>query len=816
MSSQTPPHDSDAEVGARHSETAAAGRALIDAVRHDLSKLWAKLRIPKPARSRRSRSRTGEYAPGTTWKIVKGAVLVAIVGALVFSGTMLWVLRDLPLDGLPPGRERAILLEAADGSPLGRVGPLKVSNATRDEFPEQVVNAVLSIEDRRFYRHWGVDLVGIARAIRANYASGSLVQGGSTITQQLVKLRIVGNERSFARKLREAFAALWLEMRIGKDEILTRYLNSVYMGAGAQGIPAAAELYFSKHPRDLTLPEAAMLAGMIKAPSRFNPLQNLPGAQARAAVVLQAMVDDGKLDAQVAREAIAHPASLNTPAIASEAGTWFSDWVAREAQDVTGSLGGTIRVRTTLVPGLQKAAEQAVNEALRDGARQRISQAALVAMRPDGAVVAMVGGRNYAESQFNRVAQARRQPGSAFKLFVYMAALQSGYAPGDTIDASPVNIAGWEPQNYGGASFGTVTLAEAFARSVNTAAVRLATNVGIDKVIAAARALGIEGPLPAVPSLALGSADVSLLNLTAAYAGVMAGRAPIHPWGVGSLASEEKPRLVSIGAPSSAQKPMGEVRDKLIELLRLPIERGTATAASIDGFAAGKTGTTQDYRDAWFIGFTDKLAVGVWVGNDDRAPMDGVTGGAAPALIWKSFIEQSGKAPAEQAPVTDAPMAEAPPQARVEQQACDYRACAAKYQSFDAAACTYQPYGGGARQKCTEGASEVQQTALAGTNPDAEKTRCDVAACAASYSSFRAADCTYQPLDGGARRVCEKGRSASSTKEPAPRRSRAEDAGPRRSPPDDRGDGDADYPPDEAPPTLFGRLLGGRPFNSPP
>ena len=296
--------------------------------------------------------------------------------------------------------------------------------------------------------------MGIVRAARRNYSSGRIVEGGSTITQQLVKLKLVGNDRTFARKLREAFAAMWLEMRLGKDEILTRYLNGVYMGAGAQGIPAAAELYFNKRPSELTLSEAALLAGMIKAPSRYNPLHNLPAAQARAAVVLHAMADDGQIDKPTAEAAIAQPAILHPPAIDTEAGTWFSDWVAQEAQDVTGTFPGTLRVRTTLDPRIQAAAEQVVGDALRDAAPRHVSQAALVAMRANGSVVAMVGGRSYKASQFNRAVQAQRQPGSAFKLFVYMAALRSGLQPGDPIDASPISIGAWEPKNFGGRTYG--------------------------------------------------------------------------------------------------------------------------------------------------------------------------------------------------------------------------------------------------------------------------------------------------------------------------------------------------------------------------
>jgi 1A family penicillin-binding protein len=745
------------------SETVAAIRGLSDALRRDASALWTGWI--------RARNQKTSVRPLVAWKLAKGLALFFILAALTFCGSMLWVLRDLSLDGVSTARERAILLESADGKPLGRVGPLKVSNAPRKDFPKHLVDAVLSIEDRRFYGHWGVDLFGIARALRRNYASGATLQGGSTITQQLVKLRIVGSERSLTRKIREAFAAMWLEMRLDKNQILTRYLNSVYMGAGAQGIPAAAELYFNKRPRDLTIPEAAMLAGMIKAPSRFNPLQNLAGAHKRAAVVVQAMVENGKLTEEAARSARAHPAALNTPAIASESGTWFSDWVAGEAQDVTGGHVGTMRVRTTLDPNLQNAAEQTVADGLRVGADQEVSEAALVAMRPDGAVLAMVGGRNYKQSQFNRAVQARRQPGSAFKLFVYLAALRSGLDLNNTIDASPIKIGPWNPQNYDGRSYGRVTLADAFAHSLNTAAVRLATDVGLEKVIAAARELGIEGSLPDVPSLALGVADVSLLNITSAYAAVRAGHAPIRPWGVASFASEEKPRLVSIGAPSSNQKSLGKANDKLIELLRLPIERGTATAAAIDGFAAGKTGTTEDHRDAWFIGFTDKLVVGVWVGNDDRSPMKGVTGGSLPAHIWKSFIERASHPPTAQetASVSDVEAVAT----GANDSACDYRACAAKYQSFNGADCTYQPYGGGPRSLCEEGSSGTARSAS--LRLVESQKQCDVEACAAAYSSFNSTDCTYQPLDGGDRRLCQKSIRSGSAREPTTQRARREE-----------------------------------------
>jgi 1A family penicillin-binding protein len=655
------------------------------------------------ARTRRSRARG--RARSRRRLLINAALSLALAllfTALLAAGTILWVLHDLPL-GDPPAkvRNRSITLEAADGRPLGRLGHLKLADAPRTAFPNILVNAVLSTEDRRFYEHRGIDLPGIFRAARRNYDAGGIVEGGSTITQQLVKARYLTSERTYGRKLREVFLAMWLELRLSKDEILTRYLNSIYMGGGAEGVPAAARLYFDKASSALSLSEAALLAGLIKAPSRFNPLRNPELAYQRSAQVLDAMVENRAIDRKTAEDAKQHPAALRQPAAAKPSGTWFSDWVGQEALDATGTFPGETRVRTTLVPTLQSLGEEVVGIALQKNADRNVTQAALVAMRPDGAVLAMVGGRDYKESQFNRAVQALRQPGSAFKLFVYMAALRNGAQLDDTIDASALDVNGWVPENYGGYDYGRVTLADAFARSINTAAVRLALQVGLDNVIATARDLGIDTPLPKVPSLALGSGEVNLLNLTAAYAAVPAGQAPVRPWGVASFASPTQPRLMSLGPRSGAQHASADIQRKLIALLRLPVERGTAREAALDGLAAGKTGTTQDNRDAWFLGFNESLVVGIWVGNDDRSPMRGVTGGSLPALMWKEFMTKAASrlAEAQRAPATGGDPAlaidDAPPRAT-----CDHRACAKRYHSFNADDCTYQPYGGGRRRTC--------------------------------------------------------------------------------------------------------------------
>jgi 1A family penicillin-binding protein len=788
------------EVG----QSFAAGRAFIGAVRADLAVLLRHLsralcsvrkgmRASAPARPRRS--------GGVVVRVVAGLarliVIVAVLGSLAAASAMLWALHDFPT-GKPIGNdgESSLILEAANGEALGRVGPLKLAETARTDFPHNLVDAVLSIEDRHFYGHPGFDPQGILRAVHRNIAAGTIVEGGSTITQQLVKMRFLGHERTMLHKLREALVAVWLDTQLGKDEILTRYLNSVYLGNGAYGMSAAAQLYFSKGLSELTLPEAAMLAGMIRAPSRDNPLQNLEAAQARAAVVIEAMRDNGTIDARTAEDAAAQPAVLHLSEPALPATSWFAEWVAKDATGVIGK--ASMRLRTTLMPALQKLAEQAVADVLaKDGAERHASQAALVAMRPDGAVVAMVGGVDYAASQFNRAVDAQRQPGSAFKLFVYYAALRKGLTPNDTIDASPIDIKGWHPENFEEHRYGRMTLAEAFAKSINTAAVRLSQQVGLNQVIAAARDLGVTAALPAVPSLSLGTADMNLLELTAAYGAVRAGEMPIKPWGVAGFAAGRQTRLQSMGRPIGETRSLQPYQKSLIELMQGVLRNGTGRAAALDGFAAGKTGTSQNYGDAWFIGFNDSLVAGVWVGNDDHTPMKRVTGGSLPAAIWKRFMTDAATAQTQPAAVEAKPTVEAPPQPTAEAASkqpaagaypqrppsdattsgfapapgyaaeaprCDYEACARIYSSFRADDCTYQPFSGAPRRLCQNNPPQQNAATPPAQNSPAQpssgrpsgREQCNVDVCAGSYSSFDPSDCTYRPFGGGRRRVCTR------------------------------------------------------------
>lgn len=648
--------------------------------------------------------------------------LIAIVPLIVIAmpaGYLVWQLHGVHFPSAAQvTSQRVIVLESNDGHPLPHNGFFRLPPLPVKAMPADVVNAVLSIEDRRFYQHGAIDLGSALRAFEQNFEAGHIVAGGSTITQQLAKTLFLSPQRTYIRKIREAAIAFWLEHELTKDQILTSYLNNVYLGSGAIGFPAAAKLYFGKNVANLTLPEAAMLAGMISAPEEDDPLVNLAAARARAAIVLDAMVANDKLSPEAALVAKLHSAMPKPKDVAPSSAGWFADWVYNKVADATPPLAGTIRVRTTLDPRLQKLASSIIKSTLATyGAQKHVTQAALIAMKPNGAVLAMIGGRSYAESNYNRAVQALRQPGSAFKLFDYYAALRQGFTPDDKVLDEPVDIKGWQPQNYGRRFHGEVTLADAFAHSFNVATVRLSQEVGINNVIAAARDLGLRAPLAGDPSLALGSSSVSLLNLTSAYAAVRAGVTPIVPWGIASVRMAGQKHALQVGPPNQPQHSLGQYQSELIDLLQGVVARGTGRAAALPGLAAGKTGTTQDYRDAWFIGFDNSLVVGVWVGNDDYSPMRGVVGGSLPAMIWKLFME-GASAPTPTVTTVDAKQQQ-PQSANGQQQnappsttqaaggACDISVCQQFYRSFRLSDCTYQPYGGGPRRYCNRGRSEM-------------------------------------------------------------------------------------------------------------
>ena len=522
---------------------------------------------------------------------------------------------------LKPIAAPQITLLASDGTPIARNGANVAEPVAVADLPEHVIQPFLAIEDRRFYNHWGVDPRGIARAAWTGHG------GGSTITQQLAKFTFLTPEQTLTRKAREALIAFWLEAWLTKDEILERYLSNAYFGDNQYGLRAASLHYFYRKPENLKPEQAAMLAGLLKAPSRLAPTKNPDLAEKRYRLVLGAMVEAGYLTQAQAK-------AMKTPALDVRTkrdlptGTYFADWALPEARELSETGYNRATITTTLDSRLQNAARRAVERAPLGDA-----QVALVAMRTNGEVVAMIGGKDYSKSAFNRATQARRQPGSTFKLFVYLAALEAGMRPSDTIDNRPIEEGSYRPQNSGGRYSNTITLEDAFARSSNVAAVRLWAKVGDDAVIRTARELGVTSPMtPGDPSLALGTSTMTLMELTAAYAAVAAGEYPVEP---SAFPAQEKGWFEEITGSGSLS---GRVQDDMKDLLRAAVNKGTGRAAMLRVPNFGKTGTTQDNRDALFVGFAGDLVVGVWVGNDDNSPLGNVSGGTVPARIWRDFM----------------------------------------------------------------------------------------------------------------------------------------------------------------------------------
>ena len=557
-------------------------------------------------------------------------------------GLIAWYAYDLPDVSRLGERARApsITLTSADGTTIARLGDLYAQPVRVETLPAHLRDAVLAIEDRRFYSHFGLDPLALLRATVVNLRAGRVVQGGSTLTQQLAKNVFLTPARTIKRKVQELLLALWLERKFTKDEILSIYLNRVYLGANAYGVEAAAKRYFGKSARDLDLAESAMIAGLLKAPSRYAPTRNIERARARASQVLASMVDAGFLTRNQAEAAVKAPATVVHARRASgRIARYFADWVLDQVSGYAGPGAGDLLVVTTLDAPLQAAAEEAVEWALAgEGARRGAGQAALVALDPDGAVRALVGGRDYAVSQFNRATQARRQPGSAFKLFVYLAALEAGFTPGDLVEDAPITVDGWSPRNYDDTYAGTVTISEALSRSLNTAAVRITEHVGRDAVTRVARRLGITSPLRSDASLALGASEVRLIELTAAYATLANHGQGVWAYGVREIRTADGAVLYRRSGSGPGTVVAEPVLRQMVAMLEAVVAGGTGRAAALPWPVAGKTGTSDEWRDAWFVGFTRDLVVGVWVGNDDAAAMNTVTGGGLPARLWARFM----------------------------------------------------------------------------------------------------------------------------------------------------------------------------------
>lgn len=576
--------------------------------------------------------------------LFKWCFILAIWASLFSAGVIAWYARDLPdiTDSATFERRTSIIVKAADGSTIARYGEQKGDSVRVEDLPPHLIQAVLAIEDRRFYAHPGIDLIGIARAMAINLAKGKLSQGGSTITQQLAKNLFLTHDRKLQRKIKEAILALWLENQLTKNEILTAYLNRVYLGSGVYGVNAASELYFNKSAQEINLQEAAILAGLLKAPSLYSPLNNPELARKRGEVVLAAMVDAGYIKKNEAKSIIAQPSRPSQKPTGEKAVRYYTDWVIDGLDNLIGTPDMDLVIETTLDPRIQTRAEESLLASLlQNGADKKVSQGGIIVMRPDGAVLAMIGGRDYTTSQFNRATQAKRAPGSSFKPIVYLTALQQGHSPQEKILDAPITQGDYRPQNFGGKYYGEVTLVEALTNSMNTAAVRLMMETGPSSVINTAQKLGIESKLEPDLSLALGSSGVSMLEMTTAYAILANGGKQIYPYGIIRIKNSEDRTIYERKPPQSYEQILDpRATQQINSMMRNVIENGTGRAARLNIPAAGKTGTSQDSRDAWFLGFTDRLVTSVWLGNDDNSPMNGITGGSLPAHIWQEIMVQ--------------------------------------------------------------------------------------------------------------------------------------------------------------------------------
>lgn len=617
---------------------------------------------------------------------------MALAGLIAVWIGWLWAFEDMPdapesLEELwETRREASYTVLGADGAVLGVRGPRYGRPVELSELPAHLPRAFIAIEDQNFFEHDGIDRRAMVRALVANLRAGEIVQGGSTLTMQLVKNLILRPDQTMQRKLQEMRLAMEIEDRLTKQQILELYLNRVYLGEGAFGVQAAAERYFNKPASELTLQESAILAALPKAPSRLAPTDNLEAAQARAEDVLQAMMDAGFIDP------IAYLAAVNAPArLAEDAaetvnpalyGHVFDVALARAQQLIDPDEAPILVIETTIRPELQTAAHQAVEAVLgENGERRNAGEAALVAMDLDGAITAMIGGRDYEESQYNRAVQAERQPGSAFKPIVFAAGLEQGLSPATAYEDAPVDFEGWEPENYGGGYRGRITIADALKRSINTVAAQVGAEVGVDALADMAGRLGITTALNPVPALALGAGEVRLIDLTSVYAVFANEGRRTEPRLITEIRSARGDVLWEAEpARPGPQVIEAETARAMSTMLESVILDGTGGRAELSGRrAAGKTGTSQNSRDAWFVGYTGHMVAGVWVGNDDDTPMRDVTGGALPADIWRRFMTAAHDG------LEPAPLASPAPRRRTEREetlAAFYSSLASRFDSM--------------------------------------------------------------------------------------------------------------------------------------
>jgi penicillin-binding protein 1A len=571
----------------------------------------------------------------TVLKIGLYSGLIALIALVVAVGV---AMSSLPSYSELVRRDdlgQMIRVRAADGSELIALGPSFGEWLSYDQIPDIMKDAMVAVEDKRFRSHIGVDPIGLARAARVRIAKGRWTQGGSTITQQLARNIFLTNSRTFGRKGREAVLALALERRFSKNQILELYLNRVYFGGGAYGIDAASRRFFGHSAKTLSLSEAAIIAGLVKAPSNYSPTADVEAARGRAAVVIRLMQENGDISPAVA--AAAEPAEVQmAPTPKQNSVRYFTDWVLPQLDTLIDESVEPIDVWTTLDPNMQRLGDQVINAATPAGA-----QGALIALDRDGSIRAMIGGRDYVRSLYNRGTQATRQPGSAFKLFVYLAAIEAGYKPDDIVQDSPIRINGWSPRNNNGGFAGQVPLRQAFAQSINTVSVRLAQEVGFRTVADMAQRFGITTPVVTHPSMALGSSEVRLIDMTRAFASVAAKGNAVVPYGIRRVTTANGQILYQHQPGENRVLVAPWVAAQMTDLLQAAVLTGTGRGAQIGRPVAGKTGTTSSNKDGWFLGFSSGLTTGVWMGRDDNKAIPGLQGGRAPARAFHDFMQRA-------------------------------------------------------------------------------------------------------------------------------------------------------------------------------
>ena len=571
------------------------------------------------------------------FSLVRWLLIFLIWITLFFGATAIWAFLNLPeTESIQISRQPSITFLDREGRILASYGDIYGQSIKYEQLPENLIDAVIVTEDRRFFSHFGLDFKGILRALLINIKANRVIQGGSTITQQLAKNLFLTPERSITRKIHEAILSIWLEFRFTKKQILSIYLNRVYLGSGTYGVQAASEKYFNKKVESLNLYESALIASLLKAPSRYNPISNSKLSKERTSKVLVNMYKNDLIslkDLENSKKTEFFSAQIIEPPKSTR---YFVDWLLPRVRSYMGKIDQDLIVRTTLDIELQRKAEESIAKISEE--YKSANQSAIVVLDFSGGVLAMIGGRDYGDSQFNRVTQAQRQPGSAFKLFVYLAALENGIRPGDIVEDSKVSIGDWSPKNYKKEFLGEMSVSEAFEKSINTVAVKISENIGRENVINKAKSFGITSQILDSPSLALGTSEVNLLELTGAYNIIANGGNGVWNYGVRLIEDIDGKLLYSRKGFGHGKILDNDTIKNITLMLKKTVEQGTGKAAKFDREVAGKTGTSQLLRDAWFVGFSSDIVAGVWFGNDNDSPMDGITGGTAPAKLWRDFM----------------------------------------------------------------------------------------------------------------------------------------------------------------------------------